>query len=421
MTSIHTLREAIGPVDAWRPRAQSLAHALCAGRHGLSFDLQRVFSLLPPDQQSGEAAFHLAEALPRTPDRGNRAALLQDKVPFLRQRILALAAAPLVRLGIDALAGQFVYAQRIEDALSRASREKQSCFSFDMLGEGARTAEDAKRNLAKYAVAVAAVGRISPHRHGVSIKLSSIHERYDALSFPRIRGQLFERLLGLSRAAAASGIGLTIDAEESERLALQLDLFAELSAQPELSGWAGLGIAVQAYHTDILRTVKHLAAMARLRVQRGAAPLCVRLVKGAYWDAEVKRAQELGLEHYPVFTDKCCTDLAYIAAARMLLDQTDALFPQFATHNPITLGCVLALAGTRRMECQRLYGMGEALQRSLRRLAPRTGDARLRASWPTPGSARLSAAPSAGERRQHLLCPSGGLCCRSGISARRWI
>ena len=219
-------------------------------------------------------------------------------------------------------------------------------------------------------MAVAAAGRISPQRHGVSIKLSSIHERYDAPSFPRIRGQLFERLLGLSRAVAASGIGLTIDAEESERLALQLELFAELSAHPELSGWAGLGIAVQAYNTGILRTVERLAAMARLRVACGAAPLCVRLVKGAYWDAEVKRAQELGLEHYPVFTDKRCTDLAYLAAARLLLDETDTLFPQFATHNPITLGCVLALAGTRRMECQRLHGMGESLQRSLRRLAP---------------------------------------------------
>jgi len=179
-----------------------------------------------------------------------------------------------------------------------------------------------------------------------------------------------DRLVGLCRAAAAAGTGLTIDAEESERLPLHLELFEELAGHPELSGWHGLGIAVQAYSTAILAMVQRILVLARWRVERGGASVNVRLVKGAYWDAEIKRAQEIGSDGYPVFADKRATDLAYLAAARQLLDGAGAVFTQFATHNPVTLACVLALAGERPFECQRLHGMGEALERGLQHLMP---------------------------------------------------
>ncbi len=371
MTGYESLRQAIGATGAWQPRAESLARVLAAGRNPLGLDVQRMFSILPPDRPSGESAFRLAEALPRTPDSTNRAELLLDRVPALHFRALARVASSLAAFGIDAIAGQFVYAQDIAGALSRARRDPER-FSFDMLGEGARTPDDAARGLARYAHAVDAVGRDpqGPRRYGVSVKLSSIHERYDASSFALVRGQVLDRALGLCRAAAAAGTDLTIDAEESERLPFQLELFEELAWHPDLMGWRGLGIAVQAYNTEILATIQRILALARERVGRGGGTLNVRLVKGAYWDAEIKRAQELGVDAYPVFTQKSATDLAYVAAARLLLEESEAVFMQFATHNPVTLACVLALAGTQSFECQRLHGMGAALENGLRRVAP---------------------------------------------------
>ncbi len=258
------------------------------------------------------------------------------------------------------IARQFVYAETIHAALARASRNARNRFSFDMLGEGARTAQDAQRNFDKYRHAMDAA-TADPARFSVSIKLSSIHPRYDAAGFARARAEMLERLSALR----GRGVELTIDAEEAERLPLQLQVLEALS------DWDGLGLAVQAYRPGVLDTLHEVIGMARRR----GARLNVRLVKGAYWDSEVKRAQELGLEGYPVFTGKDATDRAYVEAAALLLDHAAQVFPQFATHNPISAACVLALAESRpgAFEFQRLHGMGESLDGALARHAPGIG------------------------------------------------
>ena len=265
-----------------------------------------------------------------------------------------------VDFGTRLIARQFVYGETIETALARARRNARNRFSFDMLGEGARTAEDAERNFRRYRDAVRAAAG-DPARFGVSIKLSSIHPRYDAAGFPPARGLIVQRVAAL----CGHGVDLTIDAEEAERLPLQLKVLEALPA------WDGLGIAVQAYRPGVLGTLAQVIDRARRR----GARLNVRLVKGAYWDAEVKRAQELGVERYPVFTDKRATDRAYVSAAALLLDNADAVFPQFATHNPVTAACVLALAESRpgAFELQRLHGMGEGLDAALAEAAPSIG------------------------------------------------
>ena len=311
-------------------------------------DIQRVFAWLPPERPAGERLFRLVEALTRTPDRGARRALVREFAPGVP--------APLAALGARLVARQFVFAETIQEALARAGDGR---YSYDMLGEGARTAADAERGLQRYLEALAPV-----RRGGISVKLSSIHERYDAASWPKARGALLERLRLLCERAAAAGVALTIDAEESERSALQVELFAALAALPALRDWPGLGLAVQAYRRALPATLDAVLAAARHR-----APIQVRLVKGAYWDAEVKRAQELGLEDYPVYTAKAHTDRAYHEAAARLL-ASDAVYPQFATHNPVTAAGVRTLAGKRAFEFQRLHGMGEALERALAIEAP---------------------------------------------------
>ncbi len=337
-------------------RARSLARALAARRSRLELDVQRAFSLLPPEKPLGEALFRLAEAYPRTPDRANRRALVDE---FLHRAVPLLP----VDFATGLIARQFVYAETIGAALARARRNARNSFSFDMLGEGARTAADAQRNYRRYQEAIGAAAG-SP-RFGVSIKLSSIHPRYDAAGFAHARRGMLERLSALCRA----GVDLTIDAEEAERLPLQLDVFSELSQQfPE---WEGLGLAVQAYRPGVQETLAQVVELARRR----GAKLNVRLVKGAYWDAEIKRAQELGVGSYPVFTRKRETDRAYVSAAEYLLEHSALVFPQFATHNPVSAACVLALAESRpgSFEFQRLHGMGAALDAALAKEAPAAG------------------------------------------------
>jgi RHH-type proline utilization regulon transcriptional repressor/proline dehydrogenase/delta 1-pyrroline-5-carboxylate dehydrogenase len=364
-------------LDSWLPRARALAVALARGERerGPWLDVQRLFAWLPPDEPLGEGLFRLAEALPRTPDRASRRALLREHVPLLRSPALAALALPFAEAALGAVGRQFVYAETIDAALAGARADPRHRFSFDMLGEGARTAEDAARGFARYARAVEATGRAGePRRLGVSIKLSSLHPRFDASGYPAARVLLLERVAGLCASAAGAGIGLTIDAEESERAPLQLDLFAELARRPELLPWDGLGIVVQAYRPDALDTLAEVLALARRRREAGGAQLEVRLVKGAYWDAEVKRAQELGLDSYPVFTAKGMTDLSYLGAAHALLDAGGSVFPQFATHNPATVACIVALAEARGagqdFEFQRLHGMGEGLDKAMQALLP---------------------------------------------------
>jgi len=351
--------------------------------------------------------------------------MLADRVPALRGW-KAAAALPFADLATNAIGRQFVYAETIATALRRAERDAcaraATRFSFDMLGEGARTDADADRNFRRTMEAIRAMERavsaraaIWRERLEVSVKLSSIHARYDAASYAQVRGELLDRLKQIAGRAAAAGIGLTIDAEASESLSLQLDLFEALAADPALDRWGGLGLAVQAYQLRALGTVDALLEIAGRRRKRGGMPIAVRLVKGAYWDAEVKRAQELGLERYPVFTDKRLTDLSYLACARRLSSGLDSVYPQFATHNPVTLACVLVLAdqlggasaAAARFECQRLHGMdGRCTARS--QLCIRICRC---ARMPGRREARTACLPRAQVARklgEHFLCAPGG-------------
>src|SRR5882757_5040562 len=385
------LRTALGETASWRAQAEALARGLVAATldsRGTLLEVQRAFAIFPPGSPAGDSLFRLAEALPRIPDRPSRIAMLADRVPALRGW-KAAAALPFASVAMNAIGRQFVYAQSVAAALRRAERDARTRpaarFSFDMLGEGARTVQDADRNFRRYMDAIRAMGQAAGAREGiwrerleVSVKLSSVHPRYDAASYAQVRGELLDRLKQISGGATAAGIGLTIDAEGSESLSLQLDLFEALASDPALDRWGGLGLAVQAYQPRALQTVDALLEIAARRRKRGGMPIAVRLVKGAYWDTEVKRAQELGLERYPVFTNKGLTDLSYLACARRLSARPDSVHPQFATHNPVTLACALALAdrpggasaAPARFECQRLHGMGGALSRALAAARP---------------------------------------------------
>ncbi len=285
------------------------------------------------------------------------------------RRLAARSGEPMVRQAVTAairiLARQFVMGRTIEEALARARPAERKGYrhSYDMLGEAARTADDAARYFARYREATAAIGASAKARDpvaapGLSVKLSALHPRYEESQRGRVLAELPPRLLALAEAARERGVGLTIDAEEADRLDLSLDLIGGLAAAPSLAGWNGLGLAVQAYQKRALPLLDWLAALAHRTNRR----LMVRLVKGAYWDSEIKRSQERGLAGYPVYTRKLATDVSYIACVKRLLAEPDAFFPQFATHNAHTVAAVRALAGnTREFEFQRLHGMGETL------------------------------------------------------------
>jgi RHH-type transcriptional regulator, proline utilization regulon repressor / proline dehydrogenase / delta 1-pyrroline-5-carboxylate dehydrogenase len=285
------------------------------------------------------------------------------------RRFLARSGEPVVRQAItaalDILGRQFVMGRTIEEALGRASGAEQLGYrhSYDMLGEAAHTAADAARYAAAYDHAIAAIGRSAGGRAvaeapGISIKLSALHPRYEMAQRERVLSELSPALLDLARHARRVGIGLTIDAEEADRLDLSLDLLETLARSPDLAGWDGLGLAVQAYQKRALAVIEWLADLAR----RSGRQLMVRLVKGAYWDSEIKRAQERGLDGYPVYTRKAATDVSYLACVRQLMAFGPAFYPQFATHNAHTVAAILELTGARRdYEFQRLHGMGETL------------------------------------------------------------
>ncbi len=261
--------------------------------------------------------------------------------------------------------GEFVQGRTIEEALARERSNGAALSSFDMLGEGARTYEDAARYTESYRHAIHAVGDAHPRAtpmgaSGISIKLSALHPRYEPLQRERVVEELGPTLLDFARAAAQRNIHLTVDAEEAERLELSLVLFERLARAPELDGWEGLGLAVQAYSKRAPAVIDWLDSLGR--------PVMVRLVKGAYWDTEIKRAQVEGLSYYPVYTRKASTDLAYLACAARLFD-CRYVFPQFATHNAHTLAAVRELARSTSgpYEFQRLHGMGELLYDEARR------------------------------------------------------
>ncbi len=261
---------------------------------------------------------------------------------------------------------QFVMGRSIKEALKRAKSEEYHAYrhSYDMLGEAALTATDAQRYFDEYGKAIDAIGATVSEKQsvfaapGISVKLSALYPRYEMAQHERVMMELAPKLLTLAEHARKYGMGLTVDAEEADRLELSLDLIEAVYRSPSLSGWEGFGLALQAYQKRAIRVLDWLLVLGK----EGKRRIPVRLVKGAYWDSEVKRAQERGLDGYPVFTRKLSTDVSYLACARKMLTHRDVLYPMFATHNAQTLSSVLEMAGDDlEFEFQRLHGMGEEL------------------------------------------------------------
>ncbi len=357
--------------------------------------LLKEYPISGPD---GRALMRLAEALLRVPHAETAIALTADQLSSARfdsepgsalarlssaalsvaQHLLGDSGGLLQRLGaravvqaalraVQLLGRQFVLGEDINAALARAQAMRAAqpalSFSFDMLGEGARTMADADRHFHDYRAALDTLAMRGASSDGISVKLSALHPRYEPLQQGRVMQELLPRAWMLCEAAAGAGLHLTIDAEEAERLELSLEVFDALCARVSQHHpqWHGFGLALQAYQTRSLDLVSEVTAIAR----RHRVQLMCRLVKGAYWDAEIKRAQEMGLPAYPVFTHKQHTDIAYIACAAAMLDASDCLTPQFATHNAATIAAILELAQGRRFELGRLHGMGEGIYREV--------------------------------------------------------
>jgi len=298
--------------------------------------------------------------------------LMDDEAGALKKLVGRLgepAILKAVAAAMQMMGEAFVLGRTIEEALKRADRRGSVAFrhSFDMLGEAAKTAADADRYLQAYVDAIEVIGRSEGGkgemhaRDSISVKLSAIHPRYETAKDARAVPELIERTLRLARLAKLHGIGLTIDAEEAERLEMSLDIIAAVAADPDLTGWDGLGMAVQAYQR---RAPAVIAWVNELGLATGRR-ITVRLVKGAYWDSEIKRGQERGLPDYPVFTRKAATDVSFLACAKAML-ASPGIYPAFATHNALTVATILDWAGARRdFEFQRLHGMGAGLYERL--------------------------------------------------------
>src|ERR1700742_5024501 len=260
----------------------------------------------------------------------------------LVKRLGAPAVRAATRQAMRLMGSHFVLGETIQAALSRAQSGATRRYSFDMLGEGARPADDATRYFDAYADAIEAIGKSAgtrplPDRPGISIKLSALHPRFEALSRPRVLRELVPRLIDLAQRAKSFDLNLTVDAEEADRLELSLEGIAASFSDASLAGWDGFGLAIQAYQKRASAVIDYVHELATKLGRR----MMVRLVKGAYWDSEIKRAQERGLSGYPVFTRKAMTDLNYIACTEKLLRLRPLLFPQFATHNALTVATVL--------------------------------------------------------------------------------
>ncbi|MDX2236464.1 MAG: L-glutamate gamma-semialdehyde dehydrogenase [Hyphomonadaceae bacterium] len=305
----------------------------------------------------------------------------RDASAFM-SRFVQRAGEPVVRAGamqaMRILGEQFVLGRTIDAALRRGRgfvrAGDAASFSFDMLGEGARTFADADVYFQSYENAIEAVGAEAAGKgpqasSGISVKLSALHPRYEARHEARVMAELHPRVLALAQKAKAYDINFCLDAEEADRLVLSLKLFERLARAPELAGWSGLGLAVQAYQKRARGAIARIAALGRALDAR----FMVRLVKGAYWDGEIKRAQMMGRPDYPVFTTKAATDLSYLVCAHDLLNAADAIYPQFATHNAHSAAAIRRMAeslGVSGYEFQRLHGMGEALYQAFEPRAP---------------------------------------------------
>ena len=291
------------------------------------------------------------------------------------QRLARRMGTPPIRAAVSAvikqMGGQFVLGETIEAAMARATRDESKgfTFSYDMLGEAALSAANASRFRTAYQDAIAAIGRQCRAAHvadnpGISIKLSALHPRYEVAQVDRVMAELVPVVADLARRAATAGMGLNIDAEEADRLNLSMAVIRAVLNDPELRGWDGFGVVVQSYGRRAGDVIDRLYALAGELDQR----LMIRLVKGAYWDVEIKHAQIEGLDGYPVLTQKSAADVSFIALSRKLLGMTDRLYPQFATHNAHSVAAVLQIAeemGAASFEFQRLHGMGEALYNHL--------------------------------------------------------
>ena len=289
------------------------------------------------------------------------------------KRLIGRMGEPAIRLAVRQamriMGHQFVMGRTINEALERSRKGDNANYrySFDMLGEGAFTAKDAARYLDAYRKAIRAIGSSGPNGsyHGsdvfaapsISVKLSALHPRYELAKRARVQAELTPRVLELAQLARSQGIGFTIDAEESERLELSLDVIGGVFSEKSLDGWEGYGLAVQAYQKRAPFVIDYLVDLARSVGRR----IPMRLVKGAYWDSEIKKAQMEGLAGYPVFTRKANTDVSYLACAARMLAATDALYPMFATHNAQTIAAIHRMAGGKPFEFQRLHGMGDHL------------------------------------------------------------
>lgn len=380
-------------------------------KESLLQNLLQAFSL---SSQEGVALMCLAEALLRIPDVATRDMLIRDKIApgnwhdylgkshslfvnaaawgllitgklvsthnetnlsSILTRLLAKGGEPLIRKAVNVamrlMGEQFVMGETIDEALARA-REREAkgfSYSYDMLGEAAQTAEDAERYLLSYQQAIHAIGQAANGKgvylgSGVSIKLSALHPRYSYTQHERVMTELYPRVKALAILACHYNIGLNLDAEETDRLDLSLDILEKLCFEPELDKWLGMGFVVQAYQKRAPFVIDFVIDLARRCQHR----LMIRLVKGAYWDSEIKRAQQDGFEDYPVYTRKAYTDISYLVCAKKMLAAADAIYPQFATHNAHTVAAVALMAQhsehrmlTDQYEFQCLHGMGETL------------------------------------------------------------
>lgn len=288
-------------------------------------------------------------------------------------KLVAKSGEPVIRVALrqamKIMAHQYVMGRTIEAAIDRSRKpnNRHLRYSFDMLGEAALTEPDAERYLQAYSDAIVAIGRETGHDSvfevpSISVKLSALHPRYEYAQRERVLAELPPRVLKLAQLAKEQGIALTVDAEEADRLMLSLDVFAAVYHDASLTGWAGLGLAVQGYQKRVRAVIAWLVE----QYQKSGRRMPVRLVKGAYWDTEIKRCQEQGLSGYPVFTRKHNTDVSYLAAARELLAHPDVFYPQFATHNAHTLSAIWHMAEGKEFEYQRLHGMGESLHQAVR-------------------------------------------------------
>jgi RHH-type proline utilization regulon transcriptional repressor/proline dehydrogenase/delta 1-pyrroline-5-carboxylate dehydrogenase len=415
-SAIHALLAAGVPAaktrSAGSARALRYIEAVRAADFGL-LSAQNLLNSFPLATPEGIALLRLAEALLRAPDPETQTWLIAEKLAAFRNtqiglegnfvtRVLAAALKlaghtaaeaelrdagadrgalrawlakstlrPLVIDGIRRFGDQFVFATNLADATARAAKRPDArvLYSYDMLGEGARTRADADRAYASYVDALAALKRTGGGdwtlRDGISVKLSAIHPRFETAQVERSDRELYPKLVELAQLARAADVNLTIDAEESERLALHIGLVERLMREPSIADWPGLGLAVQTYLTGALAAIDHVVRVSE-SLRR---PISMRFVKGAYWDAEIKRAQELGMPGFPVFTHKWATDVAYLTLARRVLASAAPIYPQFASHNALTVAAIVEsaheLAPGRSYEFQRLHGMGEPLYDAL--------------------------------------------------------